>query len=73
MFEEQRNLFLKKLNADFDVVLRMIERKRAELSDKINVSYDLHITKTKNFAAGLLALDETMAEIKKAEIRVDLD
>ena len=49
MFEEQRNLFLKKLNADFDVVLRMLERKRTELADRINVSYDLHITKTQNF------------------------
>ena len=31
IFSEQRDLFLKKLNADFDVLQKMLDRKRSEL------------------------------------------
>ena len=52
----QRDLFLKKLHADFDVMQKMIERKRSELHDKVNRSYDGHLKKTLNFKEGLLCL-----------------
>ena len=73
MFVEQRDLFLKKVNADFEVLLKLLERKRSELTDKIHNAYDLHITKTHNFMEGLSALNETIEQIKLAEIKVDLD
>jgi len=73
MFRGQRDLFIKKLNADFEVMQKLIERKRSELQDKIFSAYDAHIIKTHNFSEGLSALQETIDQIKVAEIRVDLD
>ena len=73
MFRGQRDLFIKKLNADFEVMQKLIERKRSELQDKIFSAYDAHILKTHNFSEGLTALQETIDQIKVAEIRVDLD
>ena len=49
IFSGQRDLFLKKLNADFDVMQKMIERKRSELIDKVSRSYDGHVRKTLNY------------------------
>lgn len=66
-------MFLKKLNADFDVMQKMIERKRSELHDKVCRSYDGHVKKTNNFKSGLQSLNEILDQIRDAEIRVDLD
>lgn len=73
IFSGQRDLFLKKLNADFDVMQKMIERKRSELHDKVCRSYDGHVKKTNNYKSGLLSLHEILEKIRDAEIRVDLD
>ena len=73
IFRGQRDLFLKKLNADFDVMQKMIERKRSELIDKVSRSYDGHVRKTLNYKEGLECLQEVLTKIDKTEIRVDLD
>lgn len=73
IFSGQRDLFLKKLNADFDVMQKMIERKRSELHDKVCRSYDGHVKKTLNYKEGLECLQEVLGKIENAEIRIDLD
>ena len=69
----QRDLFLKKLHADFDVMQKMIERKRSELHDKVSRSYDGHVQKTNNYKDGLVCIQQVLDQIKDAEIRVDFD
>lgn len=64
---------MKKLNADFDVMQKMIERKRSELHDKVCRSYDGHVRKTLNYKEGLECLQGVLGQIESAEIRVDLD
>ena len=66
-------MFLKKLHADFDVMQKMIERKRSELHDKVCRSYDGHVNKTLNYKDGLECLQNILDQIKDAEIRVDID
>lgn len=73
IFSGQRDLFLKKLNADFDVMQKMIERKRSELHDKVCRAYNGHVRKTLNYKEGLTCLQGILELIKNAEIRVDLD
>ena len=43
IFTEQRDLFLKKVHADFEVITKMVERKRAQMVAKITESYDGHL------------------------------
>lgn len=45
MFSWQKDIFLKKLNADFEILIQTIERKRNELQAKIFAAYDGHIDK----------------------------
>jgi hypothetical protein len=45
MFSWQKDIFLKKLNTDFEVLIQTIERKRNELLVKIFAAYDSHIEK----------------------------
>ena len=73
IFSGQRDLFLKKLNADFDVMQKMIEVKRSELHDKVSRSYDGHVRKTLNYKEGLSCLQGVLEQISNTEIRVDLD
>lgn len=46
MFTWQKDIFLRKLNADFEVMQKDIETKRSELQAKIFSAYDTHIHKT---------------------------
>jgi hypothetical protein len=46
MFAWQKDIFLKKLNADFEVLLQTINRKKSDLTAKICQAYDGHIKKT---------------------------
>ena len=73
IFSEQRDLFLKKLNADFDVIQKMLDRKRSELQDKIRAAYDGHVIKTMNFTEGLSSLSNVLAQISRSTIHIDLD
>lgn len=52
---------------------KMIERKRSELHDKVNRSYDGHVKKTLNYKDGLLCLQTVLDKIRNAEVRVNLD
>jgi hypothetical protein len=47
-------MFVKKLNTDFDFMLKTIERKKTELEHKINEAYDGYILNAKNFVDGLV-------------------
>jgi uncharacterized protein involved in tolerance to divalent cations len=53
MFVWQKDIFVKKLNADFDVLIQTIEKKRKELYSKIQLTYDGHIDKAQNLQQGL--------------------
>jgi hypothetical protein len=46
MFTWQKDIFLRKLNADFELLQKEIEKKRSELQSKIFSAYDGHIKKT---------------------------
>jgi hypothetical protein len=39
IFAEQRDLFIKKTNADFDVIIKLVQAKRAEMTTKIAETY----------------------------------
>lgn len=43
MFLWQKDIFIKKLEADFEVLLQTIERKKNALKAKIAEAYDVHI------------------------------
>lgn len=73
LFVEQRDLLIKKLNADFEVVLKMVEKRRAELTYDIKQNYNSLLEQAVNLKEGLQALYGTIDKIKAAEIRVDID
>ena len=73
MFVGQKQLFLKKLAADFDVIYKLVERKHAELKDKIASVYDSNLKEAYEYVEGLEALKDTIRLLDKNEIRVDLD
>ena len=73
MFSWQKDIFLKKLNTDFEVMIQTIERKRNELQVKIFAAYDSHIEKAQNLQVGLQALKESIDDIKQAEAKVDIE
>lgn len=39
IYAEQQDLFLKKVNTDFEVIFRMLERKKIEIQYKIKNAY----------------------------------
>jgi len=47
IFETQRDLYLKKLNADFEVIFRLVERKHTELRAKVQEVYDKSLREAK--------------------------
>ena len=51
---------MKKINADFEVIMKLVEKKRAQIVQKINDAYDKHLIKSVDFQAGLTALYQTM-------------
>ena len=38
-----KDMYLKKLNADFEVIYKLVERKHTELKDKISSLYDSYL------------------------------
>ena len=42
IFKTQKELFMKKLNADFEVIYKLVERKHTELRDKVLAVYETH-------------------------------
>jgi len=43
MYVEQRELFLKKVTTDFEVIFRLLDRKKTELIFKIKNAYSEYI------------------------------
>jgi hypothetical protein len=66
-------LYLKKLTADFEVIYKLVERKHAELRDKISTLYDKNLKSAYEYVEGLEAIKETAGQIQNTEIKVDLD
>ena len=64
---------MKKLNADFEVIYKLVERKHTELKDKITNLYDSNLRQSYEYVDGLEALKETVNEIQNSEIRQDIE
>ena len=73
IFVGQKDLFTKKLNTDFEILIRTIEQKRLELQSKIATSYDGHIDKAQNLQEGLTGLKETINDLRQTEIKIDTE
>lgn len=69
----QRVLQLRKLAADFEVINKLVERKHAELRDKIQSAYDKHLKEAYQYVEGLNALKETIKGLDSRKITVDVD
>ena len=50
-FQIQKDLYLKKLAADFEVIRKLVERKQVELRDKIEGCYDESLRKAYRYLA----------------------
>jgi hypothetical protein len=73
IFVNQKQLYLKKLSADFEVIYKLVERKHAELKDKISSIYDQNLKEAYQYVEGLEAMKDTIYSLEKMDIRVDID
>lgn len=73
IFINQKQLYLKKLAADFEVIYKLVERKHAELRDKISSIYDDNLKEAYEYVEGLEALKDTIQQLEKMDIKVDTD
>ena len=55
------------------MILKLVERKHAELKDKISQVYDQSLKEAYEYVEGLAALKDTILQLDKMEIRVDTD
>jgi len=69
----QKTLQLRKLAADFEVINKLVERKHAELRDKIANAYDRHLKDAYQYVDGLTAIKETILGLDNRPIKVDID
>jgi hypothetical protein len=69
----QKNLQLRKLAADFEVIGKLVERKHAELRDKIASAYDKHLKEAYQYVDGLRAMKDTIIELENRKVKVDID
>lgn len=53
IFLSQKELYIKKLNADFEVIFKLVERKHAELKDKVSSIYDANLKEAYEYVEGL--------------------
>ena len=74
-FQIQKDLYLKKLAADFEVIRKLIDRKQIELRDKIENVYDESLRKAYRYIDGLTAIKQTMNMVTDAAntLMVDID
>jgi hypothetical protein len=73
IYTEQRDLFLKKVTADFDILMRMLERRKMEMQQKIAQTYNPKIDFAANLATGLKVFKDSLLKINTADVRIDLD
>jgi hypothetical protein len=64
---------LKKLAADFDVIIKLVERKHAEMREKIHTAYDKHLKDSYQYLDGLTAVKETIEMLDHRDIKIDID
>jgi hypothetical protein len=74
-FQIQKDLYLKKLAADFEVIRKLVERKQIELRDKIEGVYDECLRKAYRYIDGLTAIKQTMNLVTDSsnQLRVDIE
>lgn len=60
MFLTQKEMYLKKLSADFEVIYKLVERKHIELKDKIASLFDVNLKEAYQFVEGLKAIKLTI-------------
>ena len=60
ILENQKNLQLRKLAADFDVINKLVERKHAEMREKIQTAYDKHLKESYVYIDVLSGVRETI-------------
>lgn len=60
IFISQKALYLRKLQADFEVIYKLVERKHAELKDKVQTVYDQNLKDAYQYVEGLEAIKETI-------------
>jgi len=69
----QKNLQLRKLAADFDVINKLVERKHAEMREKIQTAYDKHLKDSYMYIDGLTGVRETIEMLDQRDIKIDID
>lgn len=74
-FQIQKDLYLKKLAADFEVIRKLIERKQVELRDKIEGVYDDSLRKAYRYIDGLTSMKQTLHFVTDAAntLMIDID
>lgn len=60
IFVKQKNLYLQKLAADFEVMRKLIDRKYVELKEKIESVYDENLRLAYRYIDGLSSFKKTV-------------
>lgn len=64
---------MRKLAADFEVINKLVERKHAEMRDKIAGAYDRHLKEAYQYVEGLNAIKETITGLNERRVKIDVD
>lgn len=72
---KQKDLYLQKLAADFEVIRKLVERKHIELKDKIETVYDENLRLAYRYIDGLTSYKNVVTKVKEGanENRLDVD
>ena len=75
IFMKQKNLYLQKLAADFEVIRKLVERKHIELRDKIESIYDENLRMAYRYIDGLSSIKQTIKSVQEVsnDLKVDID
>jgi hypothetical protein len=70
---KQKDLYLQKLAADFEVIRKLVERKHVELKDKIENVYDEHLRCAYRYIDGLTAMKQTISTVTTVSDNLNID
>jgi hypothetical protein len=72
---KQKNLYLQKLAADFEVIRKLVERKHIELKDKIENVYDENLRLAYRYIDGLTSFKQCVEKVQKVSNtnKIDID
>ena len=70
---KQKNLYLSKLAADFEVIRKLVERKHVELKDKIENIYDENLRCAYRYIDGLTAMKQTINTVSSVSDNLQKD